>query len=163
MILGATVALLLMSIGATAVEPSSGESIEEPARTSTPTRTLLAQLLVREQIIVRVPVRIRRAVPPAPNATQIEWKEGKGPKCVAAKSIIGASLLGRNSVDLILRGNSRIRAKLEHCPALDYYYGFYLSPQADGKICADRDMIRSRMGGTCEIERFRTLKPVARD
>lgn len=121
-----------------------------------------AQVTVREQIIVRVPVRARRVAPPA---KPIEWKEGKkGPKCVTAKSIAGASLLGQNSVDLILRDNSRVRAKLENsCPALDYYYGFYLTPGEDGRVCADRDMIRSRMGGECEIEKFRSLRPAAKD
>jgi len=121
-----------------------------------------AQVVVREQIIIRVPARLRRVSPAAPSL--IEWKESKGPECVPAKSIVGASLLSEDSVDLILRNNSRLRAELENsCPALDYYYGFYISPNADGQICADRDAIRSRMGGQCEIERFRTLKPRAGD
>ena len=141
-------ALLLLAIGDG--EPAAAEPLR------------FAQVTVREQIIVRVPVRMRR---PAPAATPINWKEGKkGPKCVPAKQIVGASLLGQNSVDLLLRDNSRIRARLENsCPALDYYYGFYISPNADGLICADRDAIRSRMGGSCEIEKFRKLRPVAKD
>ena len=32
----------------------------------------------------------------------------------------------------------------------------------DGQICEDRDVIRSRMGGACEIDRFRSLEPVVR-
>jgi hypothetical protein len=67
-------------------------------------------------------------------------------------------LLSQNSVDLIFRDRSRIRARLERsCPALDYYHGFYLSPTKDGQICADRDTIRSRMGGQCGIDKFRSL------
>ncbi len=129
---------------------------------STPASALppvqFAQVVIREQIIVRVPAR-RRGPPSAPGPS-VEWKEGKGPKCVPAKAIVGANLRSRNSVDLILRNSGRIRAELENsCPALDYYYGFYISPNADGQICADRDSIRSRMGGDCEIERFRTLIP----
>lgn len=120
-----------------------------------------AQLTVRQQIIVRVPARPR---PDTPAARPVEWKEGKGLKCVPARAIAGATLLGRNSVDLVLRNNSRVRAKLEKsCPALDYYHGFYIQPNADGMICADRDAIRSRMGGECEIERFRALAPVSAD
>jgi hypothetical protein len=140
-------AILLLSLGA--------------APRAAPERVDYAQLTVRQQIIVRVPARSR---PGAPPIKPIEWKEGKGPKCVPARAIAGATLLGRNSVDLILRNNSRIRAKLENsCPALDYYQGFYISPNADGMICADRDVIRSRVGGQCEIERFRSLKPVPKD
>ena len=52
-----------------------------------------------------------------------------------------------------------IRARLaSSCPALDYYYGFYITPNADGQVCADRDVIRSRMGGACQIDKFRLLK-----
>jgi hypothetical protein len=110
--------------------------------------------LVREQVIIR----FRHTEP-----TRIEWKEGKGPKCVPARAIAGATLVGKSSVDLILRNRQRVRAKLESsCPALDYYYGFYITPNADGMVCEDRDTIRSRMGGACEIDRFRGLEPVVR-
>lgn len=143
------VALLLLAL---AVEPEGSDEREG---------VQYAQLSVHQQIIVRVPARPRT---PMPSARSVEWKEGKGPKCVPARAIAGATLLGRDSVDLILRNNSRIRARLENsCPALDYYQGFYITPDADGMICADRDLIRSRVGGKCEIERFRSLKPVAKD
>jgi hypothetical protein len=111
-----------------------------------------AQLIIREQVIVRVPVRTQQTPRP------VRWKESKGPKCVQAGSVAGATMLGQNSVDLILRDRKRIRAKLENCPALDYYYGFYVTPGKDGMICADRDVIRSRMGGRCRIDRFRSLE-----
>lgn len=120
-----------------------------------------AQVTVRQQIIVRVPARPR---PGAPPAKPIEWKEGKSIECVSAGAIAGATLLGRNSVDLVLRNNNRVRARLEKsCPALDYYHGFYIQPNPDGMICADRDVIRSRMGGDCEIDRFRMLAPAPSD
>lgn len=122
----------------------------------------LAQLTIREQIIIRVPARPPGS--PGQKASPIEWEEKRGPRCIAARSIFGASLLGRSSVDLLLRDNSRIRARLEdNCPALDYYYGFYISPNADGQVCAERDTIRSRMGGQCSIERFRSLRAKAPD
>lgn len=152
--LSVTAAWLLISMSAAGGETPSREPVAEPPRQ-------FARLIIREQIIIRAPARIRRRAPD--HFSPIEWKESKGPKCVAAKSIVGASLLGRNSVDLLLRDNSRIRAKLNDCPALDYYQGFYMTPHGDGKICADRDLIRSRVGATCEIERFRALKPVMRD
>ena len=115
-----------------------------------------AQLMIREQILIRVPANLRQ--PTRFVTPQIEWKEKRGPKCVSMRLIAGATLLSQNSVDLIFRDRSRVRAKLERsCPALDYYRGFYVSPTADGQICADRDSIRSRMGGQCEIEKFRTL------
>jgi hypothetical protein len=114
-----------------------------------------AQLIVREQIMVRVQTR---GAPAAP----VQWKESKGPKCVPARGILGASMPSENSVDLVMRDRTRVRARLDSsCPALDYYYGFYIRPNADGMICADRDSIRSRVGGECGIERFKGLQAAA--
>jgi hypothetical protein len=141
-------AFLLAMLGGAPAEVSAADPIQ------------FAQVMIREQILIRVPNRpvARPSHPP------IEWKEDKGPKCVAMNSISGAGLVGQNSVDLILRDRSRIRAKLEKsCPALDYYYGFYIRPSGDGQVCADRDSVRSRMGGECEIEKFRSLSPKARN
>ena len=121
-----------------------------------------AQVMIREQLLIRVPADLRQAQRVAEQ--QIEWKEKKGPKCVPMRLILGAALLSQNSVDLIFRDRSRVRAKLERsCPALDYYYGFYIRPNKDGQICADRDSIRSRVGGECEIEKFKLLRAEKRD
>ena len=139
-------AFLLMTLAPVPGDPSPADPI------------LLAQVMVREQILIRVPARIRTA-PAGLLPKPIEWRETRGPKCVSTKSIAGATLLSQSSFDLVLRDRSRIRAKLEKsCPALDYYYGFYIRPTGDGQICADRDSVHSRMGGQCEIDRFRTLK-----
>ena len=142
-------ALMLAALGSVPDEPNAIAPMQ------------FAQLTVRQQILVRVPLRVR----PAPKTPDpIEWKESKGPKCVAARTIAGATALRQKSFDLLLRDKTRIRARLDRsCPALDYYYGFYISPDGDGQICADRDSIRSRVGGECEIDGFRTLRPVRRD
>ncbi len=114
-------------------------------------------VMVREQIIIRVPAGIRRVTPAG--QTLIRWQEGRGPRCVAAGRIVGASRMGQEGVDLIFRDNSRIRARLERrCPALDFYQGFYVNATEDGQICADRDSIRSRSGAACEIDQFRVLR-----
>lgn len=131
-----------------------------PDEAAVPEPTRYAQLTVRQQIMIRMPVRQRSGSAPV---EELKWKEGKGTRCVAAGSVAGATLLERNSVDLVLRDRTRVRAKLQNsCPALDYYHGFYISPNADGRICADRETIRSRMGGECEIDAFRVLKPFKR-
>jgi hypothetical protein len=137
---GTAALLLLLAVSAPAAGQRSG-----PVQ--------YGQSVVREQVTIRF-----RHTPP----TKMEWKEGKGPKCVPARAIAGATLVGRSSVDFIMRSRQRVRAKLESsCPALDYYYGFYITPNPDGMVCEDRDNIRSRMGGACEIDDFRSLEPVA--
>jgi hypothetical protein len=113
------------------------------------------QMFVREQIIVRFPGRFSPA-----SEAPVRWKERRGPKCIPARMIAGAALPGDNKVDLVLRDRSRVRALLDRdCPALDYYMGLYITSNPDGMICADRDIIRSRVGGQCAIDKFRRLKP----
>jgi hypothetical protein len=112
---------------------------------------VFAQLSIRQQVIIRVPAR-------QPPPERIEWKEKNGPKCIPAAAL-GGALISRQGVDLLLRGGKRVRAKLSRCPPLDYYSGFYVRPGADGRVCEDRDTIRVRSGGSCEIDRFRSLVP----
>jgi hypothetical protein len=110
-------------------------------------------LVVQREVIMRVPVRPR----PLPNG--MEWSEHKGPKCISSAAIRGAAISGREHVDFLLYGRERVRAKLaDDCPALDFYSGFYLTPE-DGTVCALRDSIHSRIGSSCRIERFRRLAP----
>ena len=119
--------------------------------TAAPAADEVRTLVVQQEVIMRIPVR------PMPHA--IRWDEEKGPKCIQANSIRGATLSSRSSVDFLLFDRTRLRAQLdEDCPALDFYTGFYLTPD-DGKVCAKRDGIHSRMGLNCRIEKFRRLVP----
>lgn len=118
-------------------------------------RIEIAQVMIQQRIIVRVP-----AMPPPPAPRPIKWKEIKGPKCVPLTQLAGAAITQDDSVDLFLRGGTRLRAKLDDdCPALDYYSGFYIRPTEDGQVCQKRDMLHTRAGGQCRVERFRTLVP----
>ena len=132
-------------------------------------RVEYAQVTIHERIIIRVP-RVAPARSPAPSPASIsrlapaapppvtEWKEKKGPKCIAPGDV-GGAIFGRSEqVDLMMIGGRRLRAKLAgDCGPMDFYSGVYIRPGSDGKICADRDVIRTRSGATCPIEGFRTL------
>lgn len=118
----------------------------------------VTRLVVEDQLILKVPIR------PRPLSPQFEWRERKGPKCIPANAIRGALLSGPQQVDFVLAERPRrMRAELqEDCPALDFYKGFYLQPE-DERLCAGRDAIHVRTGGSCTIERFRQLVPKLRD
>ena len=108
--------------------------------------------VIHEELIISIPLR------PRPRQ-RIEWIEQKGPKCIPVKRLAGAMLSGPSSIDFVLRDGSRVRAVMDsECPALDFYRDFYLQPD-DDRICAKRETIRSRVGGTCRIEKFKTLVP----
>ena len=112
-----------------------------------------AQLIFRSHVVIRVqtqPARPRRSL----------FREKKGPPCVAVGDILASGVIEPASVDLVLRGGTRVRMRFnDSCPALDYYSGFYVSPGPDAKICAKRDVVRDRAGGECAIDRIRLLLP----
>jgi hypothetical protein len=109
-------------------------------------------LVVEREVIMRIPVRPRPVQP-------FTWEEKRGPKCIEASNIRAAALSGRETVDFLLFDRTRLRAQLsEDCPALDFYNGFYVTPEK-GKLCARRDEIHSRIGRSCTIERFHRLTP----
>lgn len=113
----------------------------------------VTRLIIQDEVILRVPVQ------PHPLMPQFEWLEKKGPKCIPAAAIQRALLSGSGQVDFIMANHSRVRAQLdEDCPALDFYAGFYLQP-SDERLCAGRDAVHSRIGGSCPIERFKQLVP----
>jgi hypothetical protein len=114
-------------------------------------QTTVSRTVIQEEMIVRVPVR--------PMTHALEWEEHKGPKCIDAEDIVGARLSGPQQVDFRMRDRSFIRARFAaDCPALDFYGDFYLNPP-DDRVCAKRDSIRSRMGGSCRIQKFQRVTP----
>lgn len=116
----------------------------------------VTRLIVQEEVILRVPVQPRPVLP------EIEWVEKKGPRCIPAAEIRRALLSGSEQVDFVMSNRARIRARFdEGCPALDFYNGFYLQLQ-DERLCAHRDAVHSRIGGSCTIDQFMQLVPVRR-
>jgi hypothetical protein len=116
----------------------------------------VTRLIVQDEVILRIPIQ------PRPLFQEIEWVEHKGPKCIPAEAIQRVLLSGPQQVDFVLGNRARIRAQFdEDCPALDFYGGVYLQP-ADERVCARRDAVHSRIGGSCTIERFKQLIPKLR-
>jgi hypothetical protein len=116
-------------------------------------QTTVTRLVVQDEVILRVPIQPRPVFP------RIKWVEKKGPKCMPVDAIRRAMPSGTDQVDFVLADHSRVRAQFdEDCLGLDFYEGFYLQPE-DDRVCARRDTVRSRMGTTCRIERFKRLLP----
>jgi len=140
--------LLLVSLG------NGDDQSRRPPPPPVPVMTLHQQIIIRVSPAPRGGNRIGNA------RRNIAWQEERGPRCIPARQIVHADQLGQESIDLVLRDATRVRARLERrCPALDYYFGFYVSPNRDGMICADRDQVRTRSGVSCGIDQFRVLRP----
>ena len=117
----------------------------------------VTRLVMQDEVILRVPVQPRSQAP------RFRWVERKGPRCIPGGAIRRALLSGSERVDFVLANRVRVRAELEEdCPALDFYGGFYHHME-DEMVCAGRDAVHSRIGGSCTIERFRRLVPRVRD
>ncbi|WP_326524893.1 hypothetical protein [Sphingomonas sp.] len=118
---------------------------------------------VRQSLVIRVPrlpagrSPTAMALAPLPS---MRWVEKKADKCLPVESLAAATVTEAESVDLLLNGGKRLRARFgSECKALDFYSGFYVKMPADGRVCAGRDSIRARSGGECRIKSFRTLVP----
>ena len=110
------------------------------------------RVVINQELIISIPIR------PRPLKRTV-WTEHKGPKCIAAERIAGATLSGPSSIDFVLRDRTRVRALMDdECPGLDFYGGFYLQPD-DDRVCAKRETIKNRVGASCRIQRFRLLVP----
>ena len=123
-----------------------------------------AQVRIEQHIIWRIapmpgPSRqnLTAVAPTAPAPPRmIERKMGD---CVPMSWIAGGRPEGNSRLLLFLRDRRLVAANLEKaCSARDFYRGFYVDkPNADGKLCADRDRILARSGARCEISSFRLL------
>lgn len=125
------------------------------------------QVRIEQRVIVRISPRspssrqnlvadLSRA--PAPQ----NFEERKMEKCVPVQNIAGVQTGSGNQLMLFLRDRRVVSARLEKaCLARDFYSGFYLEKNKDGKLCVDRDKLQSRAGANCELKRMRELVPVA--
>ena len=123
-----------------------------------------AQVRIEQHIIWRItpiPGPAREAMtalaPTAPSAPRLT--ERKMGDCVPMNWIAGGQPQGNSRLLLFLRDRRLVAANLEKaCSARDFYSGFYVDkPNADGKLCADRDRILARSGARCQISSFRLL------
>jgi hypothetical protein len=125
----------------------------------------LAQMTIEQRVIIRVPVMKKGKAPTriAPQAGRA-WKERKGPRCIALRSIRSANVVVENGVDLLLADNHRYRARLERgCSSMGFYSGFYVEPDDDGSLCSGRDELQARSGLSCVIGSFKRLEEAKPD
>lgn len=121
----------------------------------------IAQVTIRERILIRIRPQRPIVLGRDGRIAKVEpvWSERRAQKCVAVHDLAGAAVSRGGDIDLMMVDGHRLRAKLaKDCPAIDFYGGFTLKPNADGRICGGRDVLRSRSGGSCPIARFRRIE-----
>jgi hypothetical protein len=105
----------------------------------------------RQNMLAELP---QRAVPP-------RFEEASKAKCVELGLIAGVQTGSGNRLVLFLRDRRMVSVNLEKsCRARDFYSGFYVEKNKDGRLCIDRDKLQSRTGVRCEVESMRQLVEV---
>ncbi|MEP2235154.1 MAG: hypothetical protein ABJM58_03820 [Alteripontixanthobacter sp.] len=121
------------------------------------------QVRIEGRVVIRIVPRgrqVRRDLMSSFNdtdsATSIE--ERKIGKCIPMRSIAGVQAEEGNRLLFFMRDQRLVSARLEKaCRSEAFYSGFYIEPSADGQLCVDRDVLRSRSGVNCEVDRLRQL------
>ncbi|MBD2841520.1 hypothetical protein [Erythrobacter rubeus] len=127
---------------------------------------VLRQVRIEQRVIVRIsPQRSRdrnQLLAQLPQrALNTRYEEREMDKCVAIGGISGVQTGSGSRLLLFLRDARIITLNLEKaCRARDFYSGFYIEKNADGKLCIDRDKLQSRSGAKCEVQRMRQLVAV---
>lgn len=148
--------------------PQCAAAALEDAPRINPLSAVRGQLSVRQvRIEQRVVVRIAPAAPAARQSLMAElpqrampprFEEERKEKCVALEGIAGVQTGSGNRLVLFLRDRRMLSVNLEKsCRARDFYSGFYVEKNKDGRLCVDRDKLQSRTGVRCEVESMRRL------
>ena len=123
-----------------------------------------AQVRIEKRVIIRVPRRRENSLAPMADFSREiarqSYREKKIGKCLPMNNILGVQMFADRYLDLVTKDRKTIRAQLEEkCQSRSFYSGFYVEKTADGIMCAGRDILNSRTGAKCEIDRFRELVP----
>lgn len=126
------------------------------------------QVRIEQRVVIRIAPQQSRA--PRSNLSaeqdafpqpQPRYEERKMADCVPIKGINGVQPGSGNRLVLFMADRRMVSARLEKsCRARDFYSGFYLERNEDGKLCVSRDKLQSRSGTSCELTRMRELVAV---
>jgi hypothetical protein len=128
--------------------------------------SIARQVRIEQRVLIRITPRPPAArqnlladLPQREIATRFE--ERRKEKCLALEGIAGVQTGSGNRLVLYLRDQRMISVSLEKaCRARDFYSGFYVEKNKDGRLCVDRDKLQSRTGARCEVEAMRQLVEV---
>ena len=124
------------------------------------------QIRIEQRVVVRIapqsPAARNNLLADLPQRQLAQRFEERGKeKCVALQGIAGVQTGSGNRLVLFLRDQRMISVNLEKsCRARDFYSGFYVERNEDGRLCIERDKLQSRTGARCEIEAMRQLVEV---
>ena len=120
------------------------------------------QVRIEQRVTIRISPLVnsprQSMVPDVPSVNLRDYAERDAGKCIPLSSIRGVQSISDNRLLLYLRDRRVLSLRLrKSCRAQDFYSGFYVEPRADGMLCVERDILRSRTGATCELREINRL------
>lgn len=150
----APLALLMHgAAGSAVVVPPGGDGGQSTAASADARPPVAYQVRMRSRVIIRVGPRQDRSAPISrPVQYRLEPLDGD---CVTMSDIAAVQVGASNRLLLFMRDRRVVSATLERsCEAQAFYSGFYVEENADGRLCASRDMLHSRSGALCGVSQF---------
>lgn len=157
---------MLPAVPASAPECSAPAVRQEPDRSNPLTAFLrhatARQVRIEQRVVIRIaPAARQNLLAELPQRAVTRLEERGKEKCVPLEGIAGVQTGNGNRLVLYLRDQRMISVNLEKsCRARDFYSGFYVEKNKDGRLCVDRDKLQSRTGARCEVEAMRRLVEV---
>lgn len=146
----------------------AGSALARPLRALTPDRLDEPSFQVR--IEQRVIIRISPGTPNAREqmmatlprrASREGYLEERLRGCVPISTIVGVQPGPNNRLLLFMSDRRVLTAGLDRsCNAQDFYSGFYIERNEDGRLCSGRDHLQSRAGASCAVESLNRLVAV---
>ncbi|NCP13510.1 MAG: hypothetical protein GW858_05015 [Sphingomonadales bacterium] len=129
--------------------------------------SVVRQVRIEQRVVVRIApqssITRRNLLADLPTRAVVpqRFEERGKENCVALDGIAGVQTGSGNRLVLFLRDRRMISVNLEKsCRARDFYSGFYVEKNKDGRLCAERDKLQSRTGARCEVGMMRELVEV---
>ena len=135
-----------------------------PSRNAPPMwRNVVHQVRIEQRMSIRITARPGAAQALAGFAdpdgvSRPRLRERRMGKCLGNGMIGGMTLRSEDQLVFYLRDSRVVSATLERaCRARDFYSGFYMVRNPDGKLCVNRDTLLSRNGMNCKVTQLREL------
>lgn len=90
-----------------------------------------------------------------------QFQEERYKDCVPISTIVGVEPGPNNRLMLFMSDRRVLTAELDRsCNARDFYSGFYIERNEDGRLCSGRDDLQSRAGASCGVAHLYRLVAV---
>ncbi|MGC1271174.1 MAG: hypothetical protein WA842_11335 [Croceibacterium sp.] len=124
------------------------------------------QVRIEQRVIIRISPgasgareQSMAALPRRPLRQQ--FQEEKFKDCVPISTIVGVEPGPNNRLMLFMSDRRVLSAELDRsCNARDFYSGFYIERNEDGRLCSGRDNLQSRAGASCGVAHLYRLVAV---